>query len=354
MKTSSLFSQIPHRRHNPLTGEWVLVSPHRNNRPWQGKVEQAHQEPRPSHDPACYLCPGNQRANGERNPFYEGTFVFENDFAALLPHAENVVCDQDVFFKASSESGICKVICFSPRHNLTLSLMKRKAIREVVDTWAEQYQEIGSHDRIDYVQIFENRGELMGCSNPHPHGQIWSSQTIPDLPEKEGQRQKMHFEKHRKSLLEEYVSRELEMGERVVFENKRFACVVPFWAIWPFETLLLPKKAVPDIAALDEGARDDLADALRRLGIRFDNLFKTSFPYSMGIHQRPTDGQSHDHWCFHVHYFPPLLRSATVRKFMVGYEMLAMPQRDITAEESAERLRDCSEIHYTFEPSSVS
>jgi len=351
MTPSSLFSDIPHRRYNPLTGEWVLVSPHRAKRPWQGQVEETGQDLRPSHDPSCYLCPGNQRANGERNPTYEGTFVFENDYAAMLPRGEEVTFGPDPLFKASSESGICRVICFSPRHDLTLSLMDTEAIRGVVDTWAEQYTEIGSRPEIDYVQIFENRGELMGCSNPHPHGQVWSNQTIPDLPRKEDQRQRTHLKERGKSLLEEYVWRELDLGERVVFQNEHFVCVVPFWAIWPFETLLVPKESVPDVASLDEGARNDLADSLRRMGTRFDNLFKTSFPYSMGLHQRPTDGQPHDHWCFHIHYFPPLLRNATVKKFMVGYEMLAMPQRDITAEESAERLRECSELHYSFEPS---
>jgi UDPglucose--hexose-1-phosphate uridylyltransferase len=340
-------SDYPHRRFNPLTGEWILVSPHRAKRPWQGKVEDVPADRMPSYDPKCYLCPGNERAGGVRNPAYTGPFAFDNDFAALLPQAPSESMDERGLLVADSERGLCRVICFSPRHDLTLSLMSAAEVTAVIDVWAKQFSEIGSLDYVNHVQIFENRGAVMGCSNPHPHGQVWANQTVPVLPAQEGACQKEYHRRTGNCLLCDYVALELAKGERIIFANASFVALVPFWAFWPFEVMLLPRFHARDIAGLTPAQRADFADALRRMGIRFDNLFRTSFPYSMGIHQRPTDGQDHEEWHFHLHYLPPLLRSASVKKFMVGYEMLAMPQRDITAEESARRLREeCSEKHY--------
>jgi UDPglucose--hexose-1-phosphate uridylyltransferase len=339
-------SNHPHKRHNVLTGEWVLVSPHRTKRPWQGKIEKATGEHRPSFDPGCYLCPGNERAGGQKNPEYDATFVFDNDFAALLPDVPNVAMDERGLLVARSERGLCRVVCFSPRHDRTLALMAAAEIRRVVDVWCDEYAALGAREDIGYVQIFENRGDIMGCSNPHPHGQIWATETVPQVPSLEEKRQAEHRRMHGRCLLCDYVALELEKKERVVVHNERFVALVPFWAVWPFEVMVLPRAHVKDVAALDGPSRQDLADIMRRVGIRFDNLFSTSFPYSMGIHQRPTDGDAHDEWHMHLHYLPPLLRSATVRKFMVGFELLATPQRDITPESAAERLRDCSETHF--------
>ena len=339
-------SSQPHRRLNPLTGEWLLVSPHRTQRPWQGKVESVATASLPQHDPACYLCPGNTRAGGEKNPAYDSTYVFVNDYASLLPDTQASESAINGLLVSSAERGICRVLCFSPRHDLTLARMDTGSIERVVDAWMQQYAEVGAIDYINHVQIFENRGDTMGCSNPHPHGQIWANQTVPLLVEREGFYQEDYRRKKNCCMLCDYVTLELDRKERVVLENDTFAVVVPFWAVWPFETLLLPKMHISDIGKLEPAHKADLADAMRRLGIRYDNLFSTSFPYSMGIHQRPTDGKSHPHWHFHMHYYPPLLRSATVKKFMVGYEMLAQPQRDITPELAAERLRGCSERHY--------
>ena len=337
----------PHRRFNPLTGEWILVSPHRAKRPWQGQVEELPGEAMPRHDPKCYLCPGNTRAGSARNPDYEGTFVFDNDFAALLADGPSETMDEcNGLIRAQHEKGICRVICFSPRHDLTLALMDRPDIVKVIDVWTAQYRELGADERINYVQIFENRGAMMGCSNPHPHGQLWCNQTVPVYPATEQCYQQAYHEKNGKCLLCDYVAEELKRGERIVFANDSFVALVPFWAFWPFEVLVLPRRHLADITGLSDRQKADFADALKRTGVRYDNLFKTSFPYSMGIHQRPTDGLPHDEWHFHLHYYPPLLRSATVKKFMVGYEMLGMPQRDITAETSASRLRECPETHY--------
>jgi len=340
-------SDYPHRRYNPLLGEWVLVSPHRTKRPWQGKVEKSAGTVMPAYDPKCYLCPGNTRAGSDKNPAYEETFVFVNDFSALLPDvpAENMA--ENGLLVAQTERGICKVICFSPQHNLTFALMEPANIKRVVDVWVAQYKELGAVDYIKYVQIFENRGDIMGCSNPHPHGQIWANETVPQLPAVESIRQKEYLDTHKSCLLCDYVALELKQKTRIVLENDSFVALVPFWAVWPFETMILPKKHMSNITQMSEQEKADCADIMHRMGIKFDNLFQTSFPYSMGIHQKPTDGQVHDEWHFHVHYYPPLLRSATVKKFMVGYEMLAMPQRDITAESSAQQLRDCADVHYT-------
>lgn len=339
-------NEYPHRRWNPLTREWVLVSPHRTKRPWQGQTEEPARDEKPEYDPECYLCPGNERAGGHKNPLYENTFVFDNDFAALLPDAPAGEFNEADLFVAESEKGICRVLCFSPRHDLTLSRMETTAIRKVVDMWAEQYTELGAFPFINHVQIFENRGAMMGASNPHPHGQIWASEHIPNEPLKEISAQKDYFEKHDSSLLDDYLKLEIEKAERVVCENEHFVAVVPFWAIWAFETLIISRRKVSNLAQLNETERDGLADILKRLTVRYDNLFKVSFPYTMGFHQQPTDGKTREGFHLHAHFYPPLLRSATVRKFMVGFEMLGMPQRDITPEQAAQRLRELPEKHY--------
>ena len=341
--------QEPHRRLNPLTHEWVLVSPHRMHRPWQGQVEGSGSAPAQTYDPDCYLCPGNQRAGGARNPKYLTTFVFTNDFAALKPDVESARQDDSGrgLLLSEAEAGTCKVVCFSPRHDLTLARMTVAEIACVVDVWAEQHVEIGSLAGINYVQIFENRGEIMGCSNPHPHGQIWANQTIPNEPRKEQESQQAYLEKYGSCLLCDYLQLEAQAGMRRVVENAHFAVFVPFWAVWPFEVLLLAKRHIGNLGSLDPATRSGLADILRQLTTRYDNLFETSFPYSMGFHQSPTDGEAHPEWHFHAHFYPPLLRSATIRKFMVGYEMLASPQRDITPEAAAAALRNVSGTHYT-------
>lgn len=337
------FLEHPHRRFNPLTGEWVLVSPHRTKRPWQGKVESVAPTDRPSYDPHCYLCPGNERANGERNPEYKDCFAFENDFAALLPDTPSEK-SVDTLVKYESVRGISRVICFSPRHDLTIPEMETDAIRRVIDLWAEQTSELGKCYR--WVQVFENKGEIMGCSNPHPHGQIWASDSLPNEPEKEDRNQKKFNGEQEKNLLVEYAAAELSNGERIVANNGHWVAIVPFWAIWPFETLLVPRRHVTRLPDLQDVERDSLADILKRLLTRYDNLFQTSFPYTMGWHGAPFGDEDDAHWQLHAHFYPPLLRSATVRKFMVGYEMLAEAQRDITPEQAAARLRDLSETRF--------
>jgi UDPglucose--hexose-1-phosphate uridylyltransferase len=341
-------SDFPHKRYNPLSDEWILVSPHRTRRPWQGKVEKIAENNIPEYDNACYLCPGNVRAGSARNPLYDGTYIFVNDFSALLGDIPDESMNEKDLLVAGSEKGICKVICFSPKHNLTFALMSPEQIIPVVDVWAQQYSELGAIEHIKYVQIFENRGSIMGCSNMHPHGQIWANETIPDVPARETAQQEKWIREKGKCLLCSYAELERNMQARVVVENDSFLAVVPFWAIWPFEVLALPKRHMEDITQMSGKEKSDCADIMHRISVKYDNLFETSFPYSMGIHQKPTDKGSHEEWHFHIHYFPPLLRSATVRKFMVGYELLAMPQRDITPEDSARRLRECSEVHYSL------
>jgi len=333
------WTKDPHRRFNPLTREWVLVSPHRTERPWQGQMEEEAVGAQPDYDPTCYLCPGNARAGGVRNPAYSSTFVFDNDFAALKPGTPVDRFDRDGLFVAASEPGICRVVCFSPHHNLTIANMEAADLRQVVDTWVEQYQELGARPEIHYVQIFENRGAMMGASNPHPHCQIWSSHSLPNEIAKEQASLLGWREQRGTCLLCEYARLEQAASERVVEENEAFLTVVPFWAVWPFETMVISKRHLSSIEQLTGEERDGLGDILKRTTARYDRLFHVSFPYSLGIHQRPTDGAEHDEHHLHLHFYPPLLRSATVRKFLVGYEMLATPQRDITAESAAARLR---------------
>jgi len=342
--------KAPHRRYNPLLDEWVLCSPHRLQRPWQGQVEDAPPESRPSYDPTCYLCPGNTRANGQENPAYTTTFAFDNDYPALLPETTVAARDDDGLLVAEPATGRCRVLCFSPRHDLTLAEMDAREIRPVVDAWAAEFEALGGDPAIRYVQVFENKGAMMGCSNPHPHCQVWATGHVPAIPAKKRATQEAYFRRHGRDLVGDYLAKELAEGERVVFRNDHWVALVPFWAVWPFETMLVPARRVGDLPSLAPEERDALADALRRLSARYDNLFRTSFPYSMGFHSRPTDGEEHPYWRLHAVYCPPLLRSATVRKFLVGYELTAEPQRDLTAEDAAARLRDEAEVHYRRTP----
>lgn len=339
------FYEHPHRRYNILTGEWVLVSPHRTKRPWQGKVEKADTSRKPAYDPTCYLCPGNERAGGIQNPSYTDTLVFTNDFAALLENSSSASF-QHGLLQAKGERGICKVVCFSPDHSLTLPLMELPAIVKVVDLWQAQYRELGAMDFIQHVQIFENKGEIMGCSNPHPHGQIWAQSTIPQQTQLKTIQQEKYWWEKSSSLLGDYLQQELQEKSRIILENEHFVALVPFWAVWPYEAMIAPRRHMRDITAMHATEKEAFAHMLKALTIRLDNLFETSFPYSAGIHQAPTDGKEHPEWHWHMSFYPPLLRSATVKKFMVGYEMFAEPQRDVTAEYAAERLRGLPEKHY--------
>jgi len=341
----SLGFDLPHRRKNLLTGEWVLVSAHRTERPWQGQVEKDARSERPSYDPTCYLCPGNRRAHGERNPAYDSTYVFDNDFPALMAKTGELDGGSGLF-QARSETGRCRVICFSPRHDLTLAEMDPGTIRHVVDAWCNEFAELGAQPDINHVQIFENKGEMMGCSNPHPHGQIWAQSSIPAIPASETRHMAEHLSLHGTTLLQDYLAAELESGERIVFSNAHFVAVVPYWAVWPFETLVVCRRRAATLLELTDDERSAFADIVSGLTLRYDNLFETSFPYSAGIHQAPTDGADHPEWDLHMHFCPPLLRSATVRKFMVGYELMAEAQRDLTPETAAERLRALPTVHW--------
>jgi len=340
------FEEDPHRRFNPLTGEWVLVSPHRAKRPWQGQVEKTIEDKRPDYDEECYLCPTNSRIGGEENPNYKDTYVFQNDFAALKEDTPKGEFTDGDLFLAKSETGLCKVVCFSPRHDLTVPEMEIEEVKKVVDLWQKEYMEIGARKDINYVQIFENKGSVMGCSNPHPHGQIWAQSSIPDEPAKECVSQSAYYKKNGKTLLKTYVDRELELRDRILIENDHFVALVPFWATWPFEAMIVSKKEIQHLGQMNDEEKLAFAAIYRELTIMYDNLFEISFPYSAGIHQAPTDGEDHKEWHFHMHFYPPLLRSATVKKFMVGYEMLANAQRDITPETSAKMLKSSLKKHY--------
>ena len=339
--------QNPHKRLNILTGEWVLVSPHRTKRPWQGKTENQTIIHRPKHDPTCYLCPGNTRANGKTNPNYLRPYSFVNDFSALLEDIPEVEMNEG-FFVAKSEKGICKVICFSPNHSLTLPLMEVTEIKAVIDLWQSEYTNLGRLDFSNHVMIFENKGDTMGCSNPQPHGQIWAQESIPNEVIKKTNQQTVFWQSKQQSLLKLYLEKELELNERIVFENNDFAALVPFWAVWPYEIMIIPKKHYQHIGQLKDDEKNSFAEIIKIITTKFDNLFETSFPYSAGIHQAPTDGQDHEYWHFHMSFYPPLLRSATVKKFMVGYEMFANPQRDITAESAADILKNLSGQHFSI------
>ncbi|HEV8130483.1 MAG TPA: UDP-glucose--hexose-1-phosphate uridylyltransferase [Acidobacteriota bacterium] len=364
-------TQWPHRRYNLLVDEWVLCSPQRTYRPWQGQVEPVESIGVPQYDPGCYLCPGNERAGSARNPQYTSTFIFDNDFSALLPdpaQTERVLhCssstlnsefpdlihdappprdEQTGLLRMHAEHGICRVICFSPRHDLTIPCMDLKALQAVVDAWAGQVLSLGAKEFVGYVQVFENKGTIMGCSNLHPHCQVWATERIPTLPARKLKAMQNYFQSHHRDLVGDYLQEECRSGDRLVCENEHWLALVPFWAYWPYETMLIPRRRVPHIPELTQEERAALADILKRLTTRYDNLFQCSFPYSMGWHGRPTVGNSYDYWRLHAVFYPPLLRSATVRKFAVGYELTGEPQRDITAEMAAARLREMSERHY--------
>ncbi|WP_411032112.1 UDP-glucose--hexose-1-phosphate uridylyltransferase [Spongiimicrobium sp. 3-5] len=341
------FNSNPHRRFNILTGEWILVSPHRTKRPWQGKTEERNEVPRPHYNPSCYLCPGNERSGGEVNPNYKSPYAFTNDFSALLTHVDQET-KIDGLLLARSESGLCRVVCFSPNHSLTLPLMSQGEITDVISLWQQEYKELGALERINHVQIFENKGDIMGCSNAHPHGQIWAQETVPQEVSKKAARFLDYWDKNGKSLLADYLTQELSLDERIILENKNFVALVPYWAIWPYETMIVPRRKIAHIGQLTFDEKKDFAAIIKMLTTRYDNIFETSFPYSAGIHQCPTDGKPHPEWHFHMSFYPPLLRSATIKKFMVGYELFADPQRDITAEQAADTLKRQKDVHYSL------
>lgn len=338
MKNTNL-QDYSHKRYNILTGEWILVSPHRAKRPWQGQNEEVSAEKRPSYDENCYLCATNTRINGEINPDYKDVFIFTNDFAALQKDSPKFSVN-DGLFKAQSENGICKVVCFSPDHSKSLADMEIADIKKVINAWQKEYVSIGSIDGINYVQIFENKGAVMGCSNPHPHGQIWSQTSLPNEVDKKNQQQLAYYKEKNSSLLGDYLKQEQTAKERIIFENDDFLVLTPFWAIWPFEVMIAPKKTQKNITEMSESEALNFAEAISIITKAYDKLFNTSFPYSSGIHQAPTNGEENKHWHWHMSFYPPLLRSATVKKFMVGYEMFGSPQRDITAEIAAVRLKE--------------
>ena len=339
----TIFDQ-PHRRQNALTGDWVLVSPRRTMRPWQGEKHYPESGNIPSYDPECYLCPGNNRASGNQNPDYNGPYIFQNDFPSLLPETEFIEKETPLF-KSQSVSGNCRVLCFSERHDLSLPELELSSIEKVVQFWVEEYKELAEKYR--WVQIFENKGEQMGCSNPHPHGQIWAGDFLPNELYREEQQQREYFESHGSPLLSEYLDHELRKKQRLVEMNEHWLSVVPWWAIWPFETLIIPKRHVTGLHELSGDEQVALAELLKNLLSRYDNLFQASFPYSMGWHGASFFSNSKDAWRLHAHIYPPLLRSSTIRKFMVGYEMLAEVQRDISPEQASARLRECSTLHYS-------
>lgn len=359
--SSARVPSISHRRYNPLLDQWVLCSPHRLKRPWQGQQEKTSAVQRARYEPDCYLCPGNLRKGGERNPAYRGTFVFENDFAALSPldepnlgstPSEPRATPSDELFRAEPQRGICRVMCFSPCHDLTVANMSHDELTEVVSVWAQQVSELEQRPGVSYVQVFENKGEVMGCSNPHPHCQIWASENVPEGPRRRAYNQQRYHRQHGRDLLGDYLDRERASGERIVCENELFTALVPFWAVWPFEVSIISRRCVSSLRYLDPEQQAALAELMGRVCRRYDNLFDCSFPYSMGFYGAPKlDCAAADDFTqsfrLHAEYYPPLLRSAAVRKFQVGYEMAADPQRDLTPESAAQRLRDCSEATAT-------
>jgi len=338
-------SQTPHRRYNPLLDEWVLVSPQRNLRPWQGQNEIVTADNRPTHDPNCYLCPGNQRSGAAQNPNYSGCYVFDNDFPALQTNPSSVpsslATETASFFQHKSARGVNRVLCYSALHNLTMSGLSLSELIAVVETWKAQFIELSGLSHVDYIQIFENKGAVMGCSNPHPHGQIWAQEGIPSLVARTQKQLQNYWSEQQEPLLNAYLRAELAAQERIVYQNEHFVVLVPYWAVWPFETLVLPTAPITDLSALDAQATTGLAGALSVLTKAYDAVFNCDFPYSAGFHQAPCDGLAHPEWTLHLHFYPPLLRSASVKKFQVGYEMLAEAQRDMTAEQSATVLRSC-------------
>ena len=340
--------QFPHRRKNILTGDWILVSPQRTQRPWQGEISATPNERLLEYEPECYLCPGNKRASGDINPQYAGTYVFTNDFSALLPESPTEQVKSSELLITKAERGICRVVNYSPKHNLTLSEMNEHEIEQVIIVWQEEFRMLGEKPHINHVQIFENKGSIMGNSNPHPHCQIWAQESIPMESQKESKQFKTYFSRKKRGLLLDYLKLELRLQERLIFENSSFVAVVPYWAVWPYETMIIPRRRISNILQLNSDERKDYAGAMKAVTVKYDNVFRTSFPYSSGLHQAPTDGRPHREWHFHMHFYPPLLRSAQVKKFMVGYEMLAEPQRDITPEESARTLRELSMVHYNM------
>lgn len=337
-------SHHPHRRYNPLTGEWVQVSPHRLKRPWQGQIETPPVGSLPKHDPNCYLCPGNRRTNGKMNPKYTKPYIFANDYAAILPEVPSIPNGGQPLFQMDKVQGVCRVMCFSPRHDLTLPEMTVEGIEAVVKAWGEQTAVLGQ--TYQWVQIFENKGEMMGCSNPHPHCQIFAVDILPNEARREDVQQRHYWETHKRPLLLDYAQQELEQGERVVVANEHWLVVVPFWASWPYEALLLPRRHILRLSELSPVEQSALAELLKQFLTRYDNLFQVAFPYTMGWHSAPFSRGSQTHWQLHAHFYPPLLRSATIKKFMVGYEMLGEIVRDFTAEQAAQQLRECSLVHY--------
>ncbi|MBX7107212.1 MAG: UDP-glucose--hexose-1-phosphate uridylyltransferase [Chitinophagales bacterium] len=347
------FTKYPHRRKNILTGEWLLVSPQRTNRPWQGKVETAATDNRPAYDPHCYLCPGNKRAGDNINPAYTSCFAFTNDYSSMQEDTPEASMNTDDLLIAKSQSGICRVICFSPRHDFTLPHLSVENISALIGLWCDEFTTLAQNPKLKYILIFENKGEIMGCSNPHPHGQIWGSSDVPVEPQKETVQQLNYFNAKGKSLLADYLALELKKEERIVCSNDHFVALVPFWAVWPFETMIIAKRQVQAITQFTMEEKKSLAGLLKNLTIRYDNIFQTSFPYSAGMHQAPVNDGDHPEWHWHMHFLPPLLRSATVKKFMVGYEMLGNPQRDVTAEWAADVLRKQQEVHYSNSSSGI-
>jgi len=346
---SFIATEHQHIRWNPLKGEWILVSPHRMKRPWSGQVEKLNEEERPEFDPTNPLCPGVTRPSGALTPQYESTYIFDNDFPALLEDVPEPPPSDNPLFRSAGAKGTCRVMCFSPKSNVTLPVMTVLEIKAVINAWMEELAQLG--EKFKWVQIFENKGAAMGCSNPHPHCQIWASSFLPNEAAVKDRNLKEYYQKVGTNLLLDYAKQEVEKNERIVVMNNDWLALVPYWAVWPYETMIIPRnKHIKRMTDLSEAERESLADIMKQLTIRYDNLFECSFPYSMGFHGAPTgpgfENEDYEYWQFHALYYPPLLRSATVKKFMVGYEMLANSQRDLTAEQAAEKLRNLPAVHY--------